>query len=114
MSETLDHELRQFGVRVSLVEPAYTKTNLDVNAPEVWGRLAAYERERQIVTRAIVQKIREAPGPDGVAATVVEAALGPWRMRFTPKGQASILPKLRRFLPAGPVDSSLRKPLGLA
>jgi hypothetical protein len=35
-------------------------------------------------------------------------------MRRTPSGQASLLSKLRRFMPAGPVDASLRKALGLA
>jgi hypothetical protein len=34
-------------------------------------------------------------------------------MRCTPSGQASILTKLRRFMPAGLVDASLRKKLGL-
>jgi len=49
-----------------------------------------------------------------VADTIVDAALGTWRMRRTPAGQASLLSKLRRFMPAGPVDASLRKALGLA
>jgi hypothetical protein len=35
-------------------------------------------------------------------------------MRRTPKGQASLLSKLRGFMPAGPVDASLRKTFGLA
>jgi hypothetical protein len=34
-------------------------------------------------------------------------------MRRTPPGQASLLSKLRRFMPAGPVDKGLRKTLGL-
>ena len=33
MSETLDHEVRKFGIRVSLVEPSFTKTSRDTNAP---------------------------------------------------------------------------------
>jgi hypothetical protein len=45
---------------------------------------------------------------------VEEVALGPWRMRRTPAGQASLLSKLRRFMPAGPVDASLRKVIGLS
>jgi NAD(P)-dependent dehydrogenase (short-subunit alcohol dehydrogenase family) len=32
MSETLDHEVRKLGIRVVLVEPSYTRTNLDTNA----------------------------------------------------------------------------------
>jgi hypothetical protein len=35
-------------------------------------------------------------------------------MRRTPKGEASLLSKLRRFMPAAPVDSSLRKTFGLS
>jgi hypothetical protein len=32
-------------------------------------------------------------------------------MRHTPKGEASLLAKLRRFMPAGPVEKGLRKTL---
>lgn len=113
MSETLDHEVRNLGIRVVLVEPSYTKTNLDLNSPQSVSKIPAYDAERDTVSRAIVKNVNEAPEPDGVATTVVDAALGPWKMRRTPKGQASLLTKLRRFMPAGPVDSSLRKQLGL-
>jgi len=114
LSETLDHEVRQFGIRVTLVEPAYTRTNLDANSPQASSTIADYDRERAIAARAVAHSIDGAPGPDGVADTIVDAALGPWRMRRTPAGQASLLSKLRRFMPAGPVDASLRKALGLA
>lgn len=114
MSETLDHEVRQFGVRVTLVEPSFTRTNLDLNAPNVASRISAYDKECGLVLPAIQKSVQNAPEPDGVARTIVEAALGRWRMRHTPAGQASILSKLRRFMPAGPVDASLRKSFGLA
>jgi NAD(P)-dependent dehydrogenase (short-subunit alcohol dehydrogenase family) len=114
LSETLDHEVRQFGVRVTLVQPAYTRTNLEANSPRARSRIAAYDRERDLVSRSIADSVSGAPEPDGVAGSIVEAALGAWRMRCTPPGQASLLSKLRRFMPAGPVDASLRKKLGLA
>lgn len=114
MSETLDHEVRKFGVRVVLVEPSYTKTNLDLNAPHAASKIAAYDDERAVVSRAIQKSVSEAPEPDGVATTIVDAALGEWKMRRAPKGQASLLSKLRRFMPAGPVDASLRKTFGLS
>ena len=113
MSETLDHEVRKFGIRVVLVEPAYTKTNLDLNAPRTVSKIVAYDDERAIVFRAIQKNVNDAPEPDGVATTMVDAALGAWSMRRTPRGQASLLSKLRRFMPAGPVDASLRKTFGL-
>lgn len=113
LSESLDHEVRQFGIRVTLVEPSFTKTNLDINAPLASVGIADYDRERELASRAIVNTVKSAPEPDGVANTIVEAALGAWRMRRTPAGQASLLSKLRRFMPSGPVDSSLRKTFGL-
>jgi NAD(P)-dependent dehydrogenase (short-subunit alcohol dehydrogenase family) len=113
MSETLDHEVRNFGVRVVLVEPSYTKTNLDLNAPQAANRISAYDGDRDLVSKAIVRSVQKAPGPDSVAAAIVDAAFGNWRMRRTPKGEASLLSKLRRFMPAGPVDGSLRKTFGL-
>jgi len=114
MSETLDHEVRNFGIRVVLVEPSFTKTQLDQNAPAAASRIPAYEQDRRVVAQAISKSVQKAPAPDTVAATIVEAALGNWQMRRTPKGEASLLSKLRRFLPAGPVDSSLRRSFGLS
>ena len=114
LSETLDHEVRQFGIRVALVEPSFTKTNLDLNAPQTASRIPAYINELGIVSQAIQENVHKAPLPDGVAATIVDAALGAWKMRHTPKGEASLLAKLRRFMPAGPIEKGLRKSFGLA
>lgn len=114
MSEMLDHEVRNFGIRVVLVEPSYTKTNLDLNAPQAAQPVSAYNADRDRVSKAIVRSVQKAPAPDTVATTIVDAAFGAWKMRRTPKGEASLLRKLRRFMPAGPVDASLRKTFGLA
>jgi NAD(P)-dependent dehydrogenase (short-subunit alcohol dehydrogenase family) len=113
LSESLDHEVRQFGVRVTLVQPSYTKTSLEANTPHVATLINAYDKERQRVTRSFSTNLNGGDEPTTVANTIVDAAFGPWRMRRTPPGQASLLTKLRRFMPAGPVDKSLRKQLGL-
>lgn len=113
LSETLDHEVRNLGIRVVLVEPSYTKTNLDLNAPEAAQQIAAYDGDRKLASQAIARSLQKAPEPDGVAATILDAAFSAWRMRRTPKGEASLLRKLRKFMPAGPVDASLRKSFGL-
>jgi NAD(P)-dependent dehydrogenase (short-subunit alcohol dehydrogenase family) len=114
LSESLDNEVRQFGVRVALVEPSFAKTNLDLNAPKAVCRIPDYSKELGIVSKAIEKNVQQAPEPNGVADTIVDAALGPWRMRRTPQGEASLLAKLRRFMPAGPVEKGLRKTFGLA
>jgi NAD(P)-dependent dehydrogenase (short-subunit alcohol dehydrogenase family) len=113
LSETLDHEVRNFGIRVVLIEPSYTRTNLDLNAPQAVNQIEAYDTDRDLASQAIVRSVQKAPGPEGVAATIVDAAFNAWAMRRTPKGEASLLRKLRRFMPAGPVDASLRKTFGL-
>ncbi|MFC6495510.1 SDR family NAD(P)-dependent oxidoreductase [Ancylobacter dichloromethanicus] len=61
LSETLDYEVRQFGIRVALVEPSFAKTNLDLNAPQAASTIVAYGRERDIVSRAIQKNIQKAP-----------------------------------------------------
>jgi len=114
LSESLDHEVRQFGIRVTLVEPSFTKTNLDLNSPHVASKIADYDRERGLAAQAVAASVSGAPEPDSVADTILAAALESWRMRRAPSGQASLLSKLRRFMPAGPVDASLRKTFGLA
>lgn len=113
LSESLDHEVRQFGIRVVVIEPAFTRTQLGSNSPLTVQAIADYATERQQVWQAVNKNIATGPGPEGVVDAIVAAATGPWRMRRTPKGMASLLSKLRRFMPFGPVDASLRKSFGL-
>lgn len=113
LSETLDHEVRQFGIRVTLVAPAYTKTSLEANSPKAKSTLSVYDHDRVSVAAAVAHDVSKSPEPYAVATTILDAALGKWSMRRTPAGQASLLSKLRRFMPSGLVDASLRKQLGL-
>ncbi|WP_241069767.1 oxidoreductase [Achromobacter insuavis] len=113
LSESLDHEVRQFGVRVTLVEPSYTKTSLEASAPRTVASISDYDQERELVMHSLASSFSRGVEPSVVADTIARAAFGKWRMRHTTAGQASLLSKLRRFMPAGPVDASLRKELGL-
>ena len=45
-SELLDHELRTRGIRVSVIEPAYTKTSFDANFMEPDAKLDEYREAR--------------------------------------------------------------------
>lgn len=87
LSETLDHEVRQFGIRVALVEPSFTKTNLDLNAPQTVRKIPDYSQQFGVVSEAIQKNVQKAPDPEGVASTIVDAALGAWKMRRPPKGR---------------------------
>ncbi|MGR5945280.1 hypothetical protein [Enterobacter sp. C4G1] len=61
MSETLDHELRESGVRVTLVEPSFTRTKLDVNSTQTAEKIAFYEDARGQTLGAILKKVGTAP-----------------------------------------------------
>lgn len=113
LSESLDHEVRQFGIRVTVVEPSFTRTQLGSNSPIAEAAIGDYTPERDQAWKAVNKSIEKGPGPEGVVDAIVAAATGPWQMRRTPRGMASLLSKLRRFMPFGPVDASLRKSFGL-
>jgi short-subunit dehydrogenase len=114
LSESLDHELRQFGVRVALVQPSFTNTGFQTNTQLVRTTVSDYDRERDLALAAVIRASNDAADAAPVADTIVQAALGKWKMRRAPAGQASLLAKLRRYMPSGPVDASLRKTFGLA
>src|SRR5713226_2637472 len=52
-SESLDHEVRQFGIRVSVIEPGFTRTNIGQNSQVAGRPLDAYASERNRVLDAI-------------------------------------------------------------
>src|ERR1044071_8584723 len=50
-SESLDHEVRTRGIRVSVIEPAYTKTHFEANLLEPDATLDEYREARATVSR---------------------------------------------------------------
>jgi NAD(P)-dependent dehydrogenase (short-subunit alcohol dehydrogenase family) len=113
-SESLDHELRTRGIRVSVIEPAYTKTPFDANFLEPDAKLDEYREVRAAVTKRVKEVLETAEQPRVVADVVLRAAtaLRP-KVRYTAGGLASRLRLLRTFLPAGLMDSGIRKDLRL-
>ncbi|CAN7732180.1 oxidoreductase [Paraburkholderia hospita] len=113
-SESLDHELRTLGIRVSVIEPAYIKTPFDANfiAPDV--PLDEYRDVRTAVDKRVKEVVEGADGPEVVAETVLRAALAAHpKLRYPAGGLASRLRLLRRFAPVGLVDAGIRKDLRL-
>ena len=112
LSESLDHEVRAFGIRVVLIEPPYTRTNLDASAAQAEGRMDAYALQRHRTAAAITHHTTTAPEPQVVAEAVVRAIEGRYRMR-RPIGQAARLSWLRRLLPARLFEPRLRQAFAL-
>ncbi|KQV61497.1 MULTISPECIES: oxidoreductase [unclassified Duganella] len=114
-SESLDHELRHWGIRSIVIEPAYTRTPFDANLLQPDATLEAYGEVRNTVARRVQQAMASAEGPGVVAETVLKAALaGKPKPRYTAGALARRLRLLRSYAPAGLVDAGLRKDLGLA
>lgn len=113
-SESLDHEVRAFNIRVSLIEPAYTRSVFDQNALEPDAVLKAYEQARAN-TRALVHDVMQTADPPEVAAKAVLLAATTARPRRRyPAGKiAQQISVLRRLAPAGLFDKSLRKQMRL-
>lgn len=113
-SESLDHEVRAFNVRVSLIEPAYTRSVFDQNALEPDRMLQEYEPARS-GARAFLQDVMPtADPPEVVAEAVLRAATAVRpRRRYTAGKVARQISMLRRFAPTEMFDKSLRKQMRL-
>ena len=113
-SESLDHELRTRGVRVSVIEPAYTKTQFDANFVQPDSTLDEYREVRAVLGKRLKEVIQAADEPVVVADVVVKAAIAAQpKLRYAPGGLANRLRMLRRFAPAALVDAGVRKDLQL-
>jgi len=113
-SESLDHELRTRGIRVSVIEPAYTRTQFDANFVQPDSKLDEYREVRAALTKRLKEVIEGADEPAVVADVVLKAALAARpKLRYAAGGLANRLRMLRRFAPASLVDAGVRKDLQL-
>jgi len=113
-SESLDHEIRGSGVRVVLVEPAYTRTSFEGNVYQADQQLDVYRSARTNAEGVLRDGMKTADAPELVASAVVKASteLNP-RRRYTAGRAARQISLLRRFVPASAFDKSLRKQMRL-
>jgi short-subunit dehydrogenase len=114
-SETLDHEVRQFGIHVSLVEPSFTRTNFGHNGQVVSQTLNAYSPERTKVLDAVQEGVAKGDDPVTVAAAVLQALTDRVpRLRYPAGREAKLLTQAKRWAPAKIFDGGVRKKFGLA
>jgi NAD(P)-dependent dehydrogenase (short-subunit alcohol dehydrogenase family) len=113
-SESLDHEVRDAGVRVVLVEPAYTRTLFESNLLQADQPLDEYKPARSNAVLVMHDVMKNADSPEVVAHAVLKAATAANpRRRYTAGGLARQASLLRRFVPEFAFDKSLRKQLRL-
>src|SRR3982075_1005074 len=108
-TETLDHEVRAFGIRAVLVEPVFTKTKITKNEKNVQAAIPAYADQKQRVTEIIEQETANGDDPYDVAEVVYDAASAKSpRLRY-PVGEGVRFSRLRRFVPSRMFENVLRK-----
>ncbi|MDZ8104765.1 MAG: SDR family oxidoreductase [Nostoc sp. DedQUE12a] len=97
LSESLRYELRQFDIRVKIIEPGGIKTNF-INHGTTWATHPDYTQMVNNV-KQFTQKIDDSlPEPQGVAKTIYRAATDrSARLRYSPYGEAFFL--LHAILP---------------
>jgi len=113
-SESLDHELRTRGIRVSVIEPAYTKTNFEANAPALDSKIEEYALARKALAKLMKTAIEGGDDPMVVAQVVLKAANAKHpKIRYTAGKLACRLSFLRKVAPAGLMDKGIRQEMKL-
>jgi NAD(P)-dependent dehydrogenase (short-subunit alcohol dehydrogenase family) len=109
-SESLDHEVREHGVRVLLVEPFNTNTPFDANVVRADGPLPIYAEQRRIFDDVLAAAVRGGDDPAVVGKTIVAAATDRKpKLRYPAGPRAGRISVLRRIVPARTFDKSVRK-----
>jgi NAD(P)-dependent dehydrogenase (short-subunit alcohol dehydrogenase family) len=109
-SESVDHEVREHGVRVLLVEPGYTGTGFDANAIQPDAPLPIYAVQRHVFDGVLARGMADGDDPAVVAKAIVAAATDPRpKLRYTAGSAAGRVSALRRFVPTRVFDRQIRK-----
>jgi NAD(P)-dependent dehydrogenase (short-subunit alcohol dehydrogenase family) len=109
-SESLDHETREFGVRVSVVEPGYTDTAFDANAADPDSPIESYRAVREHVKEGLIKAVRAGDNPSVVAKVALKAATSSSpKLRYPAGPLARQLTALKRFAPEALLDKGIRK-----
>ncbi len=99
-SEALWHELRPFGITVTLVEPGFVHTRMTEAAQLVAGPLPAYEGPRRRVIAAMGRSVERGIAPEQVARCVLRIveSRAP-RLCYRVGAEATWLPRLKNAAP---------------
>lgn len=113
-SESLDHELRSFGIRVVLIEPAYTRTSFENNTLAPDAPLGLYDSARAAMSAVMRTAMESGDAPEVVVETILKAATAASpKLRYTAGKMARQVSLMRRFVPAAAFDKGVRKQNGL-
>ncbi len=101
-SEALQYELKQFNIKVKLVEPAAIKTDFHGRSLKVFRnkKIQGYDEMEEKILTGMRRRNEKAAGPEVVAKTVYKAATdGSNKLRYPTGKGAGIVLTARKLLP---------------
>jgi NAD(P)-dependent dehydrogenase (short-subunit alcohol dehydrogenase family) len=109
LSESVDHEVRRLGIRVVVIEPGFTRTDILRHSP-VAAPMEAYLANRKIAIQRFEQQLLKGEDPSLVARAVVAAATAEHpSTRYLPDGFARLMSVASRILPNRLFHSAIRR-----
>ncbi|MDX8031314.1 oxidoreductase [Lentzea sp. BCCO 10_0856] len=109
-SESLDHEVREYGVRVLLVEPSWTNTSFEANAAQPDQPLEVYAQHRRAFDKRMAAAVKAGDDPAVVAKAIVAAATDAKpKLRYPAGAQTGRVHTMRRLVPSRMFDQQIRK-----
>ena len=109
-SESLWHEVRPFGISVSLVEPGFVNTPIGEASPEAERELPAYNVTRKRMLAKFGQSLAGGIPPEQVARSVLQIVESKEPgLRYRVGARATWLPRLRNVVPWKVYAAGVRK-----
>jgi NAD(P)-dependent dehydrogenase (short-subunit alcohol dehydrogenase family) len=99
-TEALAAEVRQFGIRVSLIEPGFFKTNLAAHAPQASNPIPDYDAVRDHLSEHFKKGVETGGNPEKAARLVLHILRSRHPKLHYPVGRGStIVPIIKTLLP---------------
>jgi NAD(P)-dependent dehydrogenase (short-subunit alcohol dehydrogenase family) len=109
-TEALRHEVKPFGIHVSMTEAGFLNTSMINNRQVGANQTADYEPWRQRALQAVRKYEDHGPRAEVMAHQLLEILSSPNpRLRYLIGQQARSVARLRRFLPAGLYEQGVRR-----
>lgn len=109
-SESLDHEVRNQGIRVTVIEPAFMKTSIDANSQPADLAKGLYDQARSSIEKRVAELLDQAEEPEVVADVILTAAKASKpKLTYTAGKVAARLKLMNVALPSKLLDAGVRK-----
>ena len=108
--KSLRLEVKNFNIKVSVIEPSFYKTNIDAASDHAAGTIADYDEIRKRVTDFVEQSVSSSPTPGPVAELVLKIVqIKDPKFSYPIGKNTTILPLLQFFSPAMFENGFLKK-----